>query len=248
MQAANPMGTVRRVSRDVIPFRRRMGDAPAPSGGIGGGLAERPRRAYAKDDEIFVEGDSAAIFYKLITGAVRTYRLLNDGRRRDRCLPLCRQLVRASKVGHRHRCSAAAICDVTVEVWLRSELRTPSADAGCSAELMTAMIRRLDQAQAHMVLLGCKNAREKVATFLLGIAARTPGFGNQVELPMMRRDIADHLGLTIETVSRTIAELARDGVIGLPGRVADLCVARSGGAAPPQLLTIMQSRRGCGSR
>ena len=83
---------------------------------------------------------------------------------------------------------------------------------------MTAMIRRLDQAQAHMVLLGCKNAREKVATFLLGIAARTPGFGNRVELPMMRRDIADHLGLTIETVSRTIAELARDGVIGLPGR------------------------------
>lgn len=56
-------------------------------------------------------------------------------------------------------------------------------------------------------------AREKVAGFLLGNAARMPSTGNHVELPMMRCDIADHLGLTIETVSRTIAQLARDGVI-----------------------------------
>jgi CRP/FNR family transcriptional regulator, nitrogen fixation regulation protein len=217
MHAATPMGTAQRLNRDVIPFRRRIGDAPAPWGGIGGGHAERPRRAFARDDEIFVEGDSAAVFYKLVTGAVRTYRLLNDGRRQIDAFHFAGDAF-GLEGGDRHQYSAAAICDVTVAVSLRSELRTPAGDAGCSAELMTAMMRRLEQAQGHMVLLGCKNAREKVATFLLGIAARTPRVGNHVELPMMRCDIADHLGLTIETVSRTIAELARDGVIGRPGR------------------------------
>ena len=217
MQAATPMGTAQRLNRDVIPFRRRIGDAPAPWGGLGGGLAERTRRAFARDDEIFVEGDSAGVFYKLVTGAVRTYRLLSDGRRQIDAFHFAGDAF-GLEGGDRHQCSAAAICDVTVEVWLRSELRTPAGDAGCSAELMTAMMRRLEQAQGHMVLLGCKNAREKVATFLLGIAARTPGLGNHIELPMMRCDIADHLGLTIETVSRTIAELARDCGIGRPGR------------------------------
>jgi len=217
MHAATPMGTAQRLNRDVIPVRRRIGDTPAPWGGMGGGLAERPRRAFARDDEIFVEGDSAAVFYKLVTGAVRTYRLLNDGRRQIDAFHFAGDAF-GLEGGDRHQCSAAAICDTTVEVWLRSELRTPAGDTGCSAELMTAMMRRLEQAQGHMVLLGCKNAREKVATFLLGIAARAPSLGNHVELPMLRCDIADHLGLTIETVSRTIAELTRDGVIGRPGR------------------------------
>ena len=217
MQVATTMGTTQRLNYDVIPFRRRSGDAPAPWGESGGRYAERPRRAFARDEEIFGEGDSAAVFYKVVTGAVRTYRLLNDGRRQIDAFHFAGDAF-GLEAGDRHQYSAAAICEATVEVSRRSELRTAAGDAGCSAELMTAMMRRLEQAQGHMVLLGCKNAREKVATFLLGIAARTPRVGNHVELPMLRCDIADHLELTIETVSRTIAELARDGVIGRPGR------------------------------
>ncbi len=217
MQVAALTGPAKRLNSDIIPFRRRIGDAPAPWSGRGESFVERPVRAFARDDDIFVEGNSAAIFYKLVRGAVRTYRLLNDGRRQIDAFHFAGDVF-GLEAGSRYQGSAAAICDVTVEVWLRSELRTPAGDAGCSAELMTAMMRRLEQAQGHMVLLGCKNAREKVATFLLDIAARTSGLCNYVELPMMRCDIADHLGLTIETVSRTIAELARDGVIGRPGR------------------------------
>ena len=217
MQAAATMLAPQRINRDVIPFRRRVGDGPAPWGDATGRLAERPRRAFARDEEIFVEGDTAEFFYKVVSGAVRTYRLLSDGRRQIDAFHLAGDAF-GLESGDRHQCSAAAICDATVEVRRRSELRTAAGDVGCSVELMTAMMRRLEQAQGHMVLLGCKNAREKVATFLLGIAARAPSLGNHVELPMLRCDIADHLGLTIETVSRTIAELTRDGVIGRPGR------------------------------
>jgi CRP/FNR family transcriptional regulator, nitrogen fixation regulation protein len=217
MQAAATTGAPQRINRDVIPFRRRIGDPPALWDDAGGRIAERPRRAFARDEAIFVEGDNADLFYRVVTGAVRTYRLLSDGRRQIDAFHLAGDVF-GFEAGDRHQCSAAAICDATVEVRRRSELRSAAGDAGYSAELMKAMMRRLEQAQSHMVLLGCKNAREKVATFLLGIAARAPSVGNRVELPMLRCDIADHLGLTIETVSRTIAELARDGVIGRPGR------------------------------
>jgi CRP/FNR family transcriptional regulator, nitrogen fixation regulation protein len=217
MQAIATTGATTRSGFDVIPFRWRIGGASARRSEVGGRAAERARRSFAKDEEIFGEGDSAELFYKVVLGVVRTYRLLNDGRRQIDAFHLAGDAF-GLESGDRHQCSAAAICDATVEVRRRSELRTAAGDVGCSVELMTAMMRRLEQAQGHMVLLGCKNAREKVATFLLGIAARAPSLGNHVELPMLRCDIADHLGLTIETVSRTIAELTRDGVIGRPGR------------------------------
>jgi CRP/FNR family transcriptional regulator, nitrogen fixation regulation protein len=73
----------------------------------------------------------------------------------------------------------------------------------------------LQQVQDHMLLLGCMSARERVATFLLKMAKRISG-SNEMELPMPRQDIADYLGLTIETVSRTITQLQSDATIGLP--------------------------------
>jgi CRP/FNR family nitrogen fixation transcriptional regulator len=65
-----------------------------------------------------------------------------------------------------------------------------------------------------MVLLGRKTAQEKMATFLLDLAGRLDR-SDRVELPMQRTDIADHLGLTIETVSRTLTQMVRDGLIKL---------------------------------
>jgi CRP/FNR family transcriptional regulator, nitrogen fixation regulation protein len=65
-----------------------------------------------------------------------------------------------------------------------------------------------------MVLLGRKTAQEKMATFLLDMAGRTAKV-DRVDLPMQRTGIADHLGLTIETVSRTLTQMMRDGLIKL---------------------------------
>jgi CRP/FNR family nitrogen fixation transcriptional regulator len=77
------------------------------------------------------------------------------------------------------------------------------------------LLRSLVRAQNHMLLLGRKSALEKIATFLLDMAERTAD-DDALDLPMSRTDIADHLGLTIETVSRSFTQLERQGLIELP--------------------------------
>ena len=90
---------------------------------------------------------------------------------------------------------------------------------------MTATLRSLERAQDHMLLLGRKTAHEKMATFLLDMARASVQDDEHFELPMQRSDIADHLGLTIETVSRTLTQFARSGLIRLlpAGRSIGLC-------------------------
>ena len=89
-------------------------------------------------------------------------------------------------------------------------------DGPLARQIVGAMMRALERAQNHMLLLGRKSALEKIATFLLDIGARVSEDDDSVDLPMSRMDIADHLGLTIETVSRSLTQLERQGVIGLP--------------------------------
>ena len=84
-----------------------------------------------------------------------------------------------------------------------------------SRQILAAMIRALERAQAHMLLLGRKSAMEKIAAFLLDLAQRETDHG-PIDLPMCRTDIADYLGLTIETVSRTLTQLERQGIIAMP--------------------------------
>jgi CRP/FNR family nitrogen fixation transcriptional regulator len=114
-----------------------------------------------------------------------------------------------------HKLSAEAITDVTVVVFRRDaviELTERDKEAAQGLWLMTA--RQLQEAQDRGLLL-VKNAQERVAAFLLEMAARMPP-GNAVNLPMSRQDIANYLGLTIETVSRTLTQLETDGIIDLP--------------------------------
>ena len=80
-------------------------------------------------------------------------------------------------------------------------------------ELWALTARELGRVQNHMLVL-VKNAQERIAMFLLEMAARAPG-ADSVELPMSRQDIADYLGLTIETVSRTLTQLEHDSSIAL---------------------------------
>jgi CRP/FNR family nitrogen fixation transcriptional regulator len=91
-----------------------------------------------------------------------------------------------------------------------------ASDGELAQQLVAAMMRSLGRAQDHMMLLGRKTALEKIASFLLDMASRVAKTEGQIDLPMTRMDIADHLGLTIETVSRTLTQLERDRVIELP--------------------------------
>jgi CRP/FNR family nitrogen fixation transcriptional regulator len=172
-------------------------------------------RSFERDQEIFGEGDAADFFFKVTCGTVRTYKLLIDGRRQIDAFHLPGDIF-GLETGIEHRFAAEAIQDVKVRAFRRRELRTMIAtDPAAISDLMLAMADSLERAQDHMLLLGRKCAREKIATFLLKISERISN-KRTIELSMSRTDIADHLGLTIETVSRTLTQLQRENVIEIP--------------------------------
>ena len=174
------------------------------------------RMSLRKGRELFAEGDEAEHFYKVVAGAIRSYKLLSDGRRQIDAFHLPGDIF-GLEAGAEHRFSAEAVGNATVIAYRRSRLPALIAEDGAFREqVMTAMLRSLERAQDHMLLLGRKTAHEKVASFLLDMAERIADDEEHFDLPMLRNDIADHLGLTIETVSRTLNQFDREGLIRLP--------------------------------
>jgi CRP/FNR family nitrogen fixation transcriptional regulator len=181
-----------------------------------------------KGEELFAEGEAADYFYKVVDGTVRTYKLLSDGRRQIDAFHFAGDIF-GIEAGAEHRFSAEAVGAVTVVGYRRSALDRLTHDYPAFGEqVMSSMIQRLERAQEHMLLLGRKTAEEKIATFLLALAERLHK-DDHLELPMLRADIADHLGLTIETVSRTLAEFARNGLIKLAAGSRSLVLSNRSG-------------------
>lgn len=171
-------------------------------------------RTLAKDEELFAEGDRAAYFYKVASGAIRTSKLLCDGRRQIDAFHLPGDFF-GLEAGEEHRFSAEAVGEAVVVAYRRCSLEAlATSEPAFARQIVSAMMRTLERAQDHMLLLGRKSVMEKIATFLLDLSARLEE--DQVDLPMSRTDIADHLGLTIETVSRSLTRLERQNVIALP--------------------------------
>jgi CRP/FNR family transcriptional regulator, nitrogen fixation regulation protein len=168
------------------------------------------------DQTIFSEGDSARYFYKVVTGAVRSCRLLADGRRH-----ICEFFLPGDFVAlgtdDTYHFGAEAVTDTTLKRYPRSSIdQLTSVEPRLAKGLRSLICLRLLAAQQHLVLLGRKNATERIASFLLEMAERH-GDADHISLPMTRGDIADHLGLTTETVSRTFSHLRAQGVIELEG-------------------------------
>jgi CRP/FNR family nitrogen fixation transcriptional regulator len=195
---------------------------------------------YPRDVEIFGEGEPADRFYKVLHGAVRTYRILIDGRRQIASFNMPGDFFGLGP-DETHAFSAEAVVDSKILVIRRSAVMAQAErDMDIARRVWGITGDELKQVQSHVLLL-VKTAKERVAAFLLEMAARAPG-DHQVELPMCRRDIADYLGLTIETISRMLADLERKGAIILPNsrrvilRNRSLLAAHSGGiAAPPNI-------------
>jgi CRP/FNR family nitrogen fixation transcriptional regulator len=180
-----------------------------------------------KGETLFAEGEVAEYFYRVTSGTVRTYKLLNDGRRQINAFYLVGDIF-AIEAGREHRFSAEAVDDVMVTAWRRSRLDGIVQDHPAFGERVMSMIRSLERAQDHMLLLGRKTAQEKIATFLIDLAERMDE-DERIELPMPRSDIADHLGLTIETVSRTLSDLGRQGLIRLAAGSRSVVLANKPG-------------------
>jgi CRP/FNR family nitrogen fixation transcriptional regulator len=176
---------------------------------------EGVRLTFTRNEEIFGEGETAGSIYRVLKGVVRTYRILADGRRQiaEFFLP---GDVFGLEAGGEHRASAEAVTDCEVIALRRSHLaEQASTEASTAQKLWALTLNHLRRSEEHMLVLGRKNACERLAWFLIDMSVRIPA-PDRLELPMSRQDIADFLGLTIETVSRTMTQLQDEGVIALP--------------------------------
>lgn len=181
---------------------------------------------YARDEEIYGQDEDADFIYQVVKGAVRTTRLMSDGRRQigDFYYP---GDVFGIEPDEAHLFSAEALSDSVILVVKRSTLRD-TATVELDRLVYAGARRELRRAQEHVLLLGRKSAREKVATFLMNIVERMSGDG--ARLSMSRQDIADYLGLTIETVSRMLTQLQTNRIIAFVG-LRDFQVVNSGALA-----------------
>lgn len=200
---------------NIVPFGSAKCDAPARS------LAEAIREAgvlltCSRNAEIFSENDPADSVYTVVSGAVRICKLMSDGRRQIGAFHLPGDVfgLESETV---HDFSAEAIGDCAIRAVKRKTLlAAPGIRLRILSQICAETTTHLQRAQQHILLLGRKTAQERVATFLLDMAARLSRHG-EIVLPMSRQDIGDYLGLTIETVSRTLTQLERDGLIVIRG-------------------------------
>ena len=170
--------------------------------------------SFGRNAEIYGEGEPADYLYKIVSGTVRTYKVLADGRRQIGAFYMTGDVF-GLEMGDEHTFSAEAISDTKVLVIKRSALvALAERDNEVARELWALTGRELSKVQDHIMLL-IKTAQERVVGFLLEMAERATNNG-ALELPMSRQDIADYLGLTIETVSRTLTILENTAAIELP--------------------------------
>jgi CRP-like cAMP-binding protein len=169
---------------------------------------------FARNAEIYGEGEEADYIYRVVSGAVRTYKVLADGRRQIGGFYLPGDMF-GLEPGDEHSFSAEAVAESKVLVTKRSAVMAlAERDGEVARQLWSLTGRELRRVQDHILLL-IKSAHERVAAFLLEMAERVSA-GNTVDLPMSRQDIADYLGLTIETVSRTLSQMENVATIEVP--------------------------------
>lgn len=178
---------------------------PGPLGIMG------PVLAIDAGAEIYSEGDRATSFYRVEEGVVRTCQFSADGKRQIAAFYLPGEIF-GLEAGAAHSLSAEAVSDCRIVAYKRSELDALiETDVDAAREMMVLAMRALERTQSHALALGRRGATERVAAFLLDMADRSGC--ETINMAMTREDIADYLGLTLETVSRAISQLKRSGFI-----------------------------------
>jgi CRP/FNR family transcriptional regulator, nitrogen fixation regulation protein len=168
---------------------------------------------YARDEEIYTQEDEVEFLYKVTSGVVRTIRLNADGRRQVGDFYVAGDLF-GLEPGPDHQFTAEALSECRIQAVRRTAVRALAGDRELDQAILEATRRELQRMQDHVLLLGRKSAREKVAGFLMSLTQHQSG--DSVQLPMGRQDMADYLGLTIETVSRTLTRLQGDAIVEFP--------------------------------
>lgn len=162
---------------------------------------------YRPHDTVVMEGDPADNVFEIVEGALMLYKLLPDGRRQVVELLAAGDFFGCG-IGDDHDCSAETLAPTRLSIIARPLVES---DPDLQARMMRRGWARLTALREHAMLLGRKSAMERVASF---IERLTEGSGQElIQLRMTRQEIADYLGLTIETVSRSFSELRRRGIV-----------------------------------
>jgi CRP/FNR family transcriptional regulator, anaerobic regulatory protein len=165
---------------------------------------------------VFAVGDLAEDVHRLTSGMLKLYKLTQDGRRQVVGFMVPGDFLGLA-FGRTYAYSAEAITPAAACRFPRARFfRLLEAFPSLEKEILSRTSTELAAAQDQMLLLGRKTARERLASFLLRLAERRGEHDGPIELPMSRGDIADYLGLTSETVSRTFTSLRQAGLIELP--------------------------------
>jgi CRP/FNR family nitrogen fixation transcriptional regulator len=173
------------------------------------------RMSFERNEEIFGEGETAEYVYRVVSGAVRTMRFSSDGRRQILGFHLPGDVF-GLELSRTHTLSAEAVTVSDIILVRRSAIDKAAAqDLNAARAVLELLSQNLVSAREHALVLGRKSAGERVAIFLLQLAERCTS-QHELDLPMSRADIADYLGLTIETVSRAFSEMERQCAIALP--------------------------------
>ena len=175
------------------------------------------RLHFVRNETIFNQDDPADQVYRIVSGTVRLCRYMPDGRRYIVDFLLPGDVMGFVESPDLPVC-AEAVTEVTLLAFPRICFdRLAEENPDVRTQLLCHLSANLLTAQQHLFVLGCQKARERVASFLLRLADRTDiSCGERLDLPMGRQDIADHLGLTIETISRTITALRTEGLVLIP--------------------------------
>lgn len=172
---------------------------------------------YEAGEDLFRAGDLANSVYRISKGTVVSYRLYADGRRQITGFSLPGDVI-GLEAGVEYRVHAQALGPVTVRALKRRRLSVMAGDdSDLARDLWRLSLQAFRRSEDHVMILARQGAAERVANFLLDYADSV-GADDVIELPMSRQDIADYLGLTIHTVSRSLSQLEADGLISARSR------------------------------
>jgi len=169
---------------------------------------------------LFHEGDRAETLYEVVSGVFRATKIFPDGRRQVVAFAYPGDIIGFGH-GETYRFDCDALTPARVQVTARGDMLQAMRERPELGEKILAMAAGEITSMYDLSDLLCrKSAVERIAGFLMALAARTGKQANdqRIALPMCRADIADHLALTIETVSRNLTKLKMRGIIDLPGR------------------------------
>ena len=176
-------------------------------------------RSYPRKSEIVREDDPADHVYEVVSGAVCTCKMLREGRRQIAGFYFAGDIFGLEST-EKHKVTAQAITNARVRIIKKQALTAlASSNRAVADRLLALTTRELARKQDHLLLLLSTTAEERIISFLIEMVQRaSPREDDLIHLPMARRDIADYLGLTLETVSRTLWDFERRGAIEISGR------------------------------